>query len=81
MSLGMSAAWRSMQPKKKRCKRCGLFYTKALGKCNNCSHLNESQLAQLKKQHQKSLSANSALGKTMLLCAVIIGLLLLASFL
>ena len=81
MSLGMSAAWRTIQPKKKRCKRCGLFYTKALGKCDHCSHLNESQLIELQRQHQKTLKANSTLGKTMFLFAVTTALLLLASFL
>ncbi|TRX56840.1 hypothetical protein [Thalassomonas sp. M1454] len=80
MSLGMSAAWTKMQPKKKRCKRCGLYYTKTLSQCDHCSQFDDSQLVTFKKQHQETLKGNSALGKTMFLCAVIIGLFLIASF-
>jgi hypothetical protein len=81
MSLGMSAAWRAKQPKQKRCDRCELYTPEAEGKCIHCSELNELQLTQLKAQHQETLQDNSTFGKYLLFGSVIIGLLLLLSFL
>ncbi|XQW85669.1 hypothetical protein ACOYR1_02735 [Thalassotalea piscium] len=81
MSVGMSAAWRAKQPKQKRCDRCELYTPEAQDKCIHCSELNESQLAQLKEQHQETLQGNSTFGKYLLFGSVIIGLLLLLSFL
>ncbi len=81
MSVGMSAAWRAKQPKQKRCDRCELYYAESLDKCVHCSELNESELAQLKLQHQETLQGNSTFGKYLLFGAVIIGVLLLLSFL
>ena len=81
MSVGMSAAWRAKQPKQKRCDRCELYTPEIGDKCIHCSELNESQLAQLKSQHQETLEDNSTFGKYLLFGAVIIGLLLLMSFL
>ena len=81
MSVGMSAAWRAKQPKQKRCDRCKLYTPKIDDKCVHCSELNESQLAQLKSRHQKTLEDNSIFGKYLLFGATIIGSLLLISFL
>jgi len=81
MSVGISTAWRTIQPKQKRCERCGLYYSKNLEKCDHCSELNDSKLAALKAQHQETLRDNSAFGKYLLILAAIIGLLLLLSFL
>jgi hypothetical protein len=81
MSAGMSAAWRAKQPKQKRCDRCELYTPEKSDKCIHCSELNELQLAQLKSQHQKTLEDNSTFGKYLLFGSVIIGLLLLLSFL
>ena len=81
MSVGMSAAWRAKQPKQKRCERCELYYAELLDKCEHCSELNDSQLVQLKAQHQETLQSNSSFGKYLLFGAVIIGLLLFLSFL
>ena len=81
MSVGMSAAWRAKQPKQKRCDRCELDTPEKGDKCIHCSELNESQLVQFKTQHQETLQDNSTFGKYLLLGSVIIGLLLLLSFL
>ena len=81
MSIGMSAAWRAKQPKQKRCDRCELYSPESLDKCVHCSELNESELAQLKEQHQETLEGNSSFGKYLLFGAAMIGLLLLLSFL
>lgn len=81
MSIGMSAGWRSKQPKQKRCDRCELYYAESLVKCVHCSELSNSQLAQLKEQHQDTLQNNFMLGKYLIFGSVIIGILLLFSFL
>lgn len=81
MSLNASHAWRTMQQKQKRCDRCKLFYPETLNKCDHCSDLNNSQLVYLKFQHIKAQRDNSAFGKSFLFCALIVGLLLLLSFL
>jgi len=81
MSVGMSLAMRAKQPKQKRCNRCELYSPESLDKCIHCSELNESELAQLKAQHQDTLENNSSFGKYLLFGAVIIGLLLLLGFL
>ncbi|MCJ8321039.1 MAG: hypothetical protein MJK12_15475 [Colwellia sp.] len=81
MSVGMSFASRAKQPKQKRCDRCKLYYPESLDKCDHCSELSTSQLAQLKAQHQETLQDNSTFGKYLLLGAVIIGSLLLLDFL
>jgi len=81
MSLGMSAAWRGMQPKQKRCERCELYTPKKLNECIHCSALSDAQLVQLKAHHQETLESNSNLGKYFLAGAIAIGILLLLSFL
>jgi hypothetical protein len=81
MSVGMSLAMRAKQPKQKRCDRCELYSPESLDKCIHCGELNDSQLVAFKAQHQKTLQDNSTFGKYLLFGAVIIGLLLLLSFL
>ena len=81
MSLGMTAAWRAKQPKQKRCNRCELYTPETSAKCIHCSELNDSQLAQLKAQHEETLEDNAVFGRYLLFGAAIIGLLLLISFL
>lgn len=80
MTVGMSSAWRSKQPKQKRCDRCNLYYPEALETCLHCSDLNSAQLTQLKANHQKYLEHNSNLGKYLFIIAAIIGVFLLLSF-
>ncbi len=77
MALGMSAAWRAMQPKKKRCDRCGLYYTEKLNKCPHCSDLDDSGLQTLLERRDEELKGNASLGKFFILGAVAIGVLLL----
>ena len=81
MSVGMSLAMKAKQPKQKRCDRCELYTPETGDKCIHCSELNESQLAQLKAQHQETLQDNSTFGKYLLFGSIIIGLLLVLSFL
>jgi hypothetical protein len=77
MALGMSAAWRAMQPKKKRCERCGLYYTEKLNKCSHCGDLDDSGLQALLERHEEEFKGNASLGKFFILGAVVIGVLLL----
>jgi len=79
MSVSMNAAFRTSQPKQKRCRRCQLYYSETLEKCLHCSELNDSELAQLKAQHQETLQDNSTFGKYLLWAAIVVGLLLLLS--
>jgi len=81
VSAGMSLAMKAKQPQQKRCDRCDLYYVESLEKCVHCSELNNSQLTQFKAQHQETLQDNSTFGKYLLFGALIIGLLLLLSFL
>ncbi|WP_019028182.1 hypothetical protein [Colwellia piezophila] len=81
MSVGMSLAMKAKQPKQKRCHRCDLYYPESLDACDHCSQLNDAQLVELKAQHQATLQDNSTFGKYLLFGAVVIGLLLLLSFL
>jgi hypothetical protein len=81
MTVGMSFALRAKQPKQKRCDRCELYYPETLDECDHCSELDNSELAQLKAKHQETLQDNSTFGKYLIFSALIIGLLLLVSFL
>jgi hypothetical protein len=73
----MSTAWQAMQPKKKRCERCGLYYTEKLSKCSHCSDLDERGLQLLLERHEESLKGNASLGKFFILGVIIIGAMLL----
>lgn len=77
MALGMSAAWRMMQPKKKRCERCGLYYTQKLEKCSHCGDLDDRGLQNLLERHAEELEGNAALGKYFVIGAVVIAALLI----
>ncbi|MFT6986294.1 MAG: recombinational DNA repair protein RecR [Psychromonas sp.] len=81
MSLGMSFAWRSTQPKQKYCQRCELYYDETLEKCSHCSELTDSEVITLKEKQEDSLQSNSHLGKYFLLATIILAGLLFLSFL
>jgi hypothetical protein len=81
MSLGISTAFRAKQTNQKHCDICELYYLESLDKCDHCSELNTLQLVTFKAQHQEVCQSNSAFGKHLLFYAMIIGLLLLLSFL
>jgi hypothetical protein len=81
MTLGVAGSWRSMQPKKKRCERCGLYYTEKLNKCSHCGDLDDRGLQELLKRHEEGLEENAALGRYFAIGAVAIGVLLLLSLL
>jgi hypothetical protein len=77
MSLGMSIGWRAMQPKKKRCERCGLYYTEKLNKCSHCGDLDDLGLQALLDRRDGESKGNASLGRFFILGAVAIGTLLL----
>ncbi|MEO2267571.1 hypothetical protein [Pseudoalteromonas pernae] len=73
-------AWRLMQPKKKRCSRCGLQYTAKLPQCEHCGHLDEQGLSRLKSQREREHQGHHTLGKYFLWATIIIAVLMLVSF-
>jgi hypothetical protein len=81
MSVPMNTIWRSKQPKQTQCQRCDLYYPESLAQCVHCSELDDIQLSAFKLAHHETLQDNSKLGSYLLFGAVIIGLLLLLSFL
>lgn len=60
----------------RKCKRCGLFYSKENDLCNNCSDLSDEQL-ELAVRKRKAF--RMTLGKGMMLVALLIFLLLIAA--
>ena len=81
MSLGMSFAWRSKQPKQKYCERCELYYDETLEKCSHCSDLTDSEVIALKEEQEDTLESNAHLGKYLLFTTIILAGLLFLSFL
>ena len=77
MSLGMSAAWRAMQPKRKRCKRCGLYFPEELVTCLHCGSLDDHGLQLLLQRKEAETRGNAALGRFFLVLALLIAAMLL----
>ena len=77
MSLGMSTGWRAMQPKKKRCERCGLYYTEKLNKCSHCGDLDDLGLQALLDRRDAEIKGYASIGRYFILGAVAISILLL----
>lgn len=67
-----------MQPKKKKCERCSLYYTEALPKCSHCGHLDDAGLSKLKEKQDDFYEANASLAKYFLFVALIIFIGLIA---
>ena len=61
--LGARAAWEAMQPKKRRCDRCGLYYRASLNKCRWCGDLDEGGLAELLEKIEQQHESNGSLGQ------------------
>ena len=77
MMGGMNAAWRSMQPKKRKCERCGLYYRASLPKCRYCGNLDEAGLQRLLAWQNQERSKLAPLGKTFFILALGIFILML----
>jgi hypothetical protein len=76
--LGGRAAWESMQPKRRKCERCGLYYRETLEKCRWCGDLDERGLHKLKDKIEGERQSNSSIGQIfMILAAIILVLVLL----
>lgn len=71
------AAWEAMQPKRRKCPRCGLYYRESLEKCRWCGDLDERGLEALFAQIEREHQANRSLGKTFFVIAAIILVLVL----
>jgi len=71
------AAWEAMQPKKRKCERCGLYYRESLEKCRWCGDLDERGLEDLFAQIEKEHQSNRWLGQLFFVIAAIIGVLVL----
>ena len=80
MSLGLSVAWRSMQPKRKKCERCGLYYVEKSAKCSHCGDLDESGLQVLLESHEEELDANKSIGKIFFFVSLLVAIPLILSF-
>lgn len=77
--LGGRAAWEAMQPKRRRCERCGLYYRESLDRCRWCGDLDEAGLARLLAKKERVHRSNKSLGQIFFMIAIIIavGLFLL----
>lgn len=75
--IGGRAAWEAMQPKRRKCDRCGLYYRQGLDKCRWCGELDERGLEQLKEKIQRQHRSNRSLGQIFFVIAAIITVLLL----
>jgi uncharacterized membrane protein YvbJ len=75
--LGGRAALEAMQPKRRKCERCGLHYRETLDKCRWCGDLDEAGLAKLKETLENEHASHSSLGKIFLVVAAIILVLVL----
>ena len=80
MSLGSSAAWRAMQPKRKKCERCGLYYLEKSEKCSHCGDLDENGLRMLLESHEQELEGNKSIGKVFFFIALLVAVPLILSF-
>jgi len=69
--LGARAAWAAMQPKRRRCDRCGLHYEESLPSCRWCGHLDEAGLAGLKERIEAERKSNKSLGGVFVVLALI----------
>lgn len=74
--LGGRAAWEKMQPKKKLCERCGLYYRESLDKCRWCGDLDEHGLSQLLAKKERQFQSNRSLGQIFFVIVLLIILLL-----
>ena len=74
--LGGRLAWESMQPRRRRCERCGLYYRETLEKCRWCGDLDDAGLAQLKLLVERQHQANRSLGRLFLVLTLVTALLL-----
>lgn len=75
--LGGRAAWEAMQPRRRKCDRCGLYYRESLDKCRWCGELDEPGLAELKQKIESQHESNRSLGRILFVIAAIIAALLL----
>ena len=75
--LGGRAAWEAMQPKRKKCERCGLYYRESLEKCRWCGDLDEHGLVDLKEKIERQHQSGRSLGQIFFVIAAIIFVLVL----
>jgi len=75
--LGGRAAWEAMQPKRKKCERCGLYYRESLQKCRWCGELDDRGLEELKEKVERQHQSNRSLGHLFFIIAAIITVLVL----
>ena len=61
--LGSRAAWEAMQPRRRKCVRCGLYYRESLDKCPWCGDLDDTGLAELKQKLDREHQGNKSLGQ------------------
>ena len=80
MSLGSSVAWRAMQPKRKKCERCGLYHLEKLEKCSHCGDLDDDGLRKLLESHEQESEANQSIAKVFYFVALLLVIPLILSF-
>lgn len=80
MNLGSNIAWRAMQPKRKKCERCGLYYLEKSPKCSHCADLDESGLQKLLENHEQELEGNKSIGRIFFFVSLLIVIPLILSF-
>lgn len=70
--LGARLAFEAMQPKRRKCERCGLYYRESLEQCRWCGDLDERGLAELKDKIEAEHQSNKSLGQIFLVLALIV---------
>jgi hypothetical protein len=75
--LGGRAAWEAMQPRRRKCERCGLYYRESLEKCRWCGDLDERGLEGLREKIEHQHQSNGSLGQILFVIAAIAAVLVL----
>ncbi len=75
--VNLEYAWEAMQPARRKCERCGLYYRESLAKCRWCGELDERGLEHLKKEIEHQHQLNRPLVQIFITIAVIVAVVLL----
>ena len=75
--LGSRVAWEAMQPRRRKCARCGLHDRESLEKCPWCGDLDDTGLAELKHELDRERQGNKSLGQIFFVLAAAMAVIVL----